>query len=176
MTSKPWQKRPKHYSRNIVRALISFGARSVITATIKVRIDSSRNPLAVHLQIDSGRCELRPSSPLTETPPVSGPMKPTLTLSFASQVFSLSVKIQCADAMFTVHACEHRAVLTPFDSVRSHAFHCSHCAQGTMQHCGRKWLGTRPLPYGGPPGTRGSRTRPLGVKCGSLGLQNGNCG
>src|SRR6186997_2282094 len=28
--------------------------------------------------------ELRPPSPLTDTPPVSGPMKPTFTLSFAS--------------------------------------------------------------------------------------------
>src|ERR1700694_33027 len=38
--------------------------------------------------LTAGSAEFRPPIPLTETPPVNGPMKPTLTLSFACAVAS----------------------------------------------------------------------------------------
>src|SRR5215470_13886206 len=40
--------------------------------------------------------ELRPPRPLTETPPVSGPMNPTLTLSLASAVHAAKPNVMAA--------------------------------------------------------------------------------
>ena len=45
--------------------------------------------------------ELRPPKPLAETPPVSGPMKPTLTLSFASTGAAVSHSAANADIAAT---------------------------------------------------------------------------
>jgi hypothetical protein len=48
--------------------------------------------------------ELRPPSPLAELPPVSGPMKPTLTLSFASAAATDSASSELASSgVITFH-------------------------------------------------------------------------
>src|SRR3569832_1628313 len=61
----------------------TFGLHSSSRTTISY----SYFDLASALRSFTARsAELRPPSPLTETPPVSGPMKPTFTLSLASAV------------------------------------------------------------------------------------------
>src|SRR5512141_471536 len=46
--------------------------------------------------------ELRPPMPLTETPPVNGPMKPTFTLSLASAVAAMKARIAAVSPIAVV--------------------------------------------------------------------------
>src|SRR2546425_9689621 len=74
--------------------MMSFSADILVatcTATLDLHSSSSTTSsysyfaFASALRSRTARsAELRPPIPLTETPPVSGPMKPTLILSFAS--------------------------------------------------------------------------------------------
>ena len=74
--------------------MISLSAAILVacwTATLGLHSSSSTTSSYSYLALASAlrrrtarSAELRPPSPLAETPPVSGPMNPTLTLSFAS--------------------------------------------------------------------------------------------
>ena len=74
--------------------MISLSAAILVatcTATFGVQASSSTTNSYSYFALGSAfrsftarSAELRPPSPLTETPPASGPMNPTLTLSFAA--------------------------------------------------------------------------------------------
>src|SRR5215510_14147572 len=59
----------------------TFGLHSSSSATISYSYFAFASELR---SLTARSAELRPPMPLAETPPVSGPIKPTLTLSFAS--------------------------------------------------------------------------------------------
>src|SRR3954451_23996824 len=91
--------------------MISLSADILVapwTATFGVQASSSTTSsysyfaLASALRNFTARsAELRPPSPLTETPPVRGPMNPTLTLSFASTGAAVSHSAANADIATT---------------------------------------------------------------------------
>src|SRR5215831_2206354 len=67
----------------------TFGLHSSSSATISYSYFAFASALR---SLTARSAELRPPMPLAETPPVSGPIKPTLTLSFASTSAAPSVK------------------------------------------------------------------------------------